>query len=340
MNPKEDDALDEGYELIDEDHGPLDDFDEERFEAWLRVGLEGYLLEDKGAWAFPGAEGAIVRQDYLALGLRDTYRRLRAEAQSHFRRSVAKVLASLEAEERNAPIFEHLLSLAAELPAPEVLRVLPGRIGNGFLGITANREGDSLFALTLLTVAELAAPRREAVDCLHALVGSVHFDHAYAGIALIALSRADDRGLVNHMVRLREPLGAMFREFNAPQTAKQDLARSVIEAVGIHRLVEALPRLKYFEPRDKHAALDTWLIEALLKGKNAPLVCHESEKGQFYFCLSGRDDVKEFLPEEGESLPDLIELLRRPKCLHRAPYDKKVIRRFVPKAAQTVLYAF
>jgi hypothetical protein len=114
------------------------------------------------------------------LGLRDAYLELSAKGLGHFRQALAKVLASLEAQEKNVPLFEHLLSLAAALPAPKVLQVLPARVGNGFFGLTANREGECSYLPSpyLLTAAQLAAPQEEAVDCLHALIGSQHFDHA------------------------------------------------------------------------------------------------------------------------------------------------------------------
>ena len=108
MSNKKSKAVNEGYELVDGDGGPFSGFDTEQFETWLRVGFEGYCLENKGAWAFPGAEAAIVRQDYLALGLRDAYHQLGAEGQAHFRLAVANVIASLEAKESNVPIIEHL----------------------------------------------------------------------------------------------------------------------------------------------------------------------------------------------------------------------------------------
>jgi hypothetical protein len=270
---------DADYELVDEDRGPLQGLGEAELETWLRAGLEGYLLEGKGAWAFREVVGLIARQQSLTLGLRDAYRELNAEQRGAFRRAVAKVLASLEADERNVPLFEHLLALAAELPAPEVLRVLPARVGNGFFGLTDNREGESLFAATLLTVARLAAPREEVVACLHRLIGSRHFDHAFAGLALVALCRADDSGLTDHMERLREPLAAQFREFRVDEEAKRGLALSVLDAVGLEPVAEALPRLKYFDRHSEKAPLDDWLIEALLTAPGSPLGVEEDEDG-------------------------------------------------------------
>jgi hypothetical protein len=320
MTTKQDDLLNDFYELTDEDYNPFDDFDEAAFERWLRVGLESYLLEGKGAWAFPEAAGNIAQQDYLILGLRDTYLELSAQGRDYFRQAVAKVLASLEAQEKNVPLFEHLLFLAAELHAPEVLRVLPARVGNGFFGLTDNREGESLFSLTLLTVARLAAPREEVVDCLHALIGSQHFDSAYAGIALTALCRANDQGLVDHIARLRDALAKMFKEFNTDLEVRQQLASSVLGAVGLGRLIHALPQLKYFDSLNEYAALDNWFIEALFGGGDPPLVCIETLQRELEFYRRNQPEIKERLPDYDnfngfmkylQGLPDLIELLRK-----------------------------
>ena len=127
-----------------------------------------------------------------------------------------------------------------------------------------------MFALSLRTAAKLSAPREEAVNCIHALISSEHFSsehygHAYAGIALTALCKADDQGLIHHLVRLREPLAAMFREVREVQEVQVGLARAVLDAVGLRQFVQALPSLKYFDRRDD-PTVDTLLVEATLGG--------------------------------------------------------------------------
>lgn len=299
-----------GYELVDDDREPFDAFTEADFEDWLRVGLEGFLLEDQGAWAFPGAEGPIARQDDLVLGLREAYREWPAGVRGRFRRALAKVIASLEPSERYVPLFEHLLSLAAALPVPEILRVLPARVGNGFFGQVDGRGEEDLFGDALLTVARLAAPREEAVECLHGLIGSKYFDDAYAGIALTALCRADDRGLVRHMELLRASLASMFRKYATPASAQRELARSIMDATSLPALAGALPRLKYFDVHEECAPLDRWLVECLLGGKSAPLICTQNEDGRLAFHRRGKPRIKEPLAEEGSGFTDLIELLQ------------------------------
>ncbi|MDQ3583871.1 MAG: hypothetical protein M3495_20755 [Pseudomonadota bacterium] len=221
--------------------------------------------------------------------------------------------------------MEHLLLLAPVIHASEILRVLPARIGNGFFGLTTKREGESLFADTLLTVAQLAAPRIEAVDCLRALIASRHFDNAYAGIALTALCHADDRDLVGHISLLRRALADMFREFVTPEEYKHELARSVLDAVGLRTVVQALPSLEYFDPQDELAPLDTWFAGACLGGKR-PLLRRDETKGHIYFFRPNKPSVREPLPQQDERLGDFIALLRD------ATYAEEAVPIPVPKS--------
>jgi hypothetical protein len=72
------------------------------------------------------------------------------------------------------------------------------------------------------------------------------------------------------MDRLREPLAEMFKQFRTGKSAKQEIANSVLKAIGFKHLVQALPHLNYFDPRTE----DDWFIDALLGGKGAPLICN------------------------------------------------------------------
>lgn len=291
-----DEKILDSYELVDGNAGPLDDYSEAVFETWLRVGLEGYLIEGKGSQAFPEVAGTIVAEDHLILGLRKAYSALPTAGRGRFRCALAKVLASLEPTPPNVPLFEHLLSLAAILPCPEVLRVLPSRVGNDFFGHTADPHDGSLFSQTLLAVADLAAPREEATTCLHALIGSRFFDHAYAGVALLALCKADDQGLVEHMQRLREPLAKMFQEFELDHNITQQLALGVLDRVGLPALVRSLTALKYDDRPSPSGPSDNWLIIGLLSGPHAPLL-KEPEGVCYRFARAEKNTIWERLPE-------------------------------------------
>lgn len=292
--------------------GLLDRFRESDFEDWLREGLERTLWEGAGAWAFPGADAEIRRADYLADGLRNAYLTLASEQQGRFRRAVANLMASLDPLERNVPLFEYLLSLAALVPAPEILRVLPARIGGGFFGQVgkASPEGArNLFGLSMLTVARLSAPRQEAVACLHALIGSPNFDVAYSGLALEALVRADGQGLVAHLILLRDSLDAMFREFQTDAGHRRAIATAVLNAAQLPAVLRAWGEIKYFDRVDESAALDAWFPSALLSGDDSPLVCERDGEGNLFVFRRERRTVREPVPQDGPNFLGLLDLL-------------------------------
>lgn len=300
--------------------GYFHDFTEADFEGWLKAGMEAYLLEAAGAWAFPGAAGEIAAPGNLFLyqGLCESYRQLTAEQRKRYRLGLANVLASLEPAHRNVPIFEHLLSLAVALPAPEILRVLPARVGNGFFGLVKDEEHGDLFALTLLTVARFAAPRPDVLMCLNELIrNSRHFDRAYSGVALEALCRAEPEGFVRHMAAMRERLRAMFQEFQISDDVKRGYAVSVLEAVGLQRVVHAWPVLKYFDNQSENAALDNWFVLALLQGVDAPLLCEQDPDDRLRVCRRSKPEADEKVPEDGATFTFLLDLLRDHKLVKR-----------------------
>ena len=296
-------------------------FTEADFEGWFKAGMEAYLLEGAGAWAFPGAAGEIAAPGNLFLyqGLCESYRQLTAEQRKRYRLGLANVVASLEPVRHNVPIFEHLLSLAAALPAPEILRVLPACVGNGYFGLVKGDDEGDPFALTLLTVARFAGPRPDVLTCLNELIrNSRHFDIAYSGIALEALCRADPEGFVGHMAAMREPLRAMYQEFQVPDEVKRGYAVSILDAIGLQRLVHAWPVLKYFDRQFEDAALDRWLVLALLDGADAPLVCERDRHDRVRVFRRTKPSMQEEVPEEGENFKLLLDLLGDHKLVHQS----------------------
>ena len=118
----------------------------------------------------------------------------------------------------------------------------------------------------------------------------------------------------------------MFREFITPVEYQQELARTVLDAVGLRNVVQALPRLEYFDPHNELAPLDTWFFRAFVGGKR-PLLCRdETKEGHINFFRPNKASVKEPLPEQDERLGDFIALLRD------ATYAEDAIPIPVPKS--------
>jgi len=274
-------------------------FETEDFELWLRIGLEGYLLEDEGKWAFEPLAVFIGYDNHLVLDLRNIYRVLSPRKQAYFRQAVANLIAYLEATERNVVIFEHLIYLTSVLPAGlEVLRVLPGRICNNFFSLTKNREGKTLFDLTFLMVTELAVSSKDSKECLHALISSPYFDNAYAGIALLALCRADNSNLAAHMSILRGSLRAMFEDSEVDCFAKRRLAARIFDAVSPHNLVKALSAMRLSDTPCLNFGRDNWLFYALIEKTTSRLLNLCKDEGKIYFYCTDNPDVKIFLSGE------------------------------------------
>ena len=262
-----------------EDLAPFEGFKADDFAKWLKVGLEAYLIEDEGVWEFEHVAVFLQGEEHLALALGHIYRELSAPEQAEFRKAVADVMATLEADLVNAPVFEHLLAIAAVLPAPEVLSVLRVRIGNGFFGAIDAEGGHSLFEKTMDTVIDLAAPTEEARACLEMLIGSPNFNIAYSGLALMTLCRVAPHAFVAHMKLLRAPLAKMFEQFGTDGETEKRLAEGIALAVTPAVLAEALPKLRLSE-RGRGGAEDMWLFPHIgvdTDEQNAPVVRSLSE---------------------------------------------------------------
>ncbi|MBF0184034.1 MAG: hypothetical protein HQM06_06575 [Magnetococcales bacterium] len=278
----------DGFLYADQILSPFDRYSAPEFERWLREGFEGYFFAGEGVWAFPMAEGLLSGPEALVKRLGAFYRSLKPMAQGSFRQAIADLLALLPEEARYFPVFVDLLALAVDVRAQEILRVLPSRVGNGYFGGRFAEGQINLFTQILLSVAQLSAPREDALRCLLALVSSRHFDSAYAGLALQALCIAKPEALVDHMQRLRDLLAAQFQEFDPSFENRKELVRSVLETVGLSGVVAALPDLQFADLLQSDTCQgpnDDWFFEGLLFGEASVLECQMPKFGKFVFSV-------------------------------------------------------
>ena len=310
-----------------EDLAPFEGFKSADFAKWLKDGLEAYLIKDEGVWGFEHVAVFLQGEEHLALALGHIYRALPARKRAEFRKAVADVMATLEADPVNAPVFEHLLSIAAVLPAPEVLSVLPVRIGNGFFGAMDAEGGRSLFEKTMDAVIDLAAPTEESRACLEMLIGSRNFNIAYSGLALTTLCRVAPCDFVAHMNLLRDPLAKMFEQFGTDEETKKRLAERIELAVTPAVLAKNLSKLRLSEP-SRGDAEDMWLFRHIgvdIGKRNVPVVRSLSERSLTFKIpdgsskergggrRTGRAGVSKLFPYID---PDTIELIN--SVLHYA----------------------
>lgn len=269
MMTQPDNEADFNFDDIEIEAHLFSDFDQEDFDNWLRVGIEGYFLENRGAWAF-GQRGAafFTHHDYLEYGFRDLYDQLDAKGQSKFRKATANVLAVLPAKEKNLKAFECLLNTSALLGITEIINIIPTKISNGWFEITtssSNLESDSLFGLTLTTLSELSAvsPPKKVSNCLIGMISSSHFHHAYSGVALLALCKSEPESFSEHMARLSKPIQAMFEDYDVTPEKKRHLATALLELIDLDNVVQSLPSL--LGTNNGRKGSSSWVYEVLLE---------------------------------------------------------------------------
>lgn len=302
----------------EQQHQPeQDDWGVARFESWLRVGLESYVLEGADAEAFPGAIRFILECRSLTLGLRTFAEHLNAARRDAFKHAIANVLSAMEPRERYAPVVEHLLSIAIATSAYPILNVLPGKIGNGFFGQADEEDRRSLFTTTLLAVTRLATPGREdAKRCLRALIASDNFRPAHAATALIGLCLVDSGNLAEHLrtAKLRPMLLKQFDQYDEDGSVQKQLAEQILEIIGPEELQRALPELDMLDPDSPIGGRpDDWFVEALFFQPGAPFEITIPIKAPEVSIVS-RDN------------PDVSILL---PMTPRQPFGKKAIRQEV-----------
>lgn len=245
-----------------------------RFERWVRVGVESYVLEGAGPAAFPEAAHLILRAGTLTLGLRAFAEGLNAVRRDNLKAAVARVLSSLEPRERYVAVAEQLLAISVAISAYPVLDVLGRKIGDGLFGQPDAEGRDSLFAMTLYAVARLATPGRDdAKRCLRELIAGENFQPAHASTALIALCQVDPRGLAEHLSApgLRDKLKRQFDLFDPDQAVRKRVARIILDIIKLENLRNALAKLDILDPVCAEPRPDDWLIESLGFVPDAPL---------------------------------------------------------------------
>jgi len=271
--------------------------DPARIEQWLHMGMVGYILEGWGSRAFPEAEAILERSESLIAGLKEFYDRQDPQRQSNFRCAVANLIASLEARPRYIPISQRLLQLAARLPAPEIFPALGFRIRQGFRWATEAGE-EAMLTEAMLTMAQIAAPRDDALACLNELIDAPFFTSPYphAATALRTLCQIQPKELVAHINRLRLMLETQFNHYQVGPWEKRDLAASILNSVGPEGCLRGIIKLKgqgnYME-----AVLDDWLAEAIfskLDGQSPLLECRgigdAEKKNLFIFNRPGQPE--------------------------------------------------
>lgn len=214
-----------------EDIAKFRSYDVEQFERWLRVGFEGYFIDNAGVRNFRPVEYCILHEHTLSGDLRVIFDAFSSDQQAMIREAVTRLLERLPVEEKYVPIFRELLDLAVVVRAHEIFKVIPAR-GGRFLALDQESpDTPSLYSMALDVVTELGDQSEDARDCIERLIGTPGaFSPDYARTALIALCKIAPDDLLFHMALLREPLAQNFRKYRPTQQAQQLLVHDIMKA--------------------------------------------------------------------------------------------------------------
>jgi hypothetical protein len=248
-----------------EDIGKFRDFNVEAFENWMRIGLEGVLLDNLGVGNFRPLEYCIFREHNVSADLRIIYDAFPAEQKAMIRAAVARLIDHLPPERRYAPIFRTLFDLAAAIQAFEVLKVLPAR-GERFLAIERESlEVPSLYRAALDLVVELRDRSADAKACIDRLVGTPgSFESGYTRPALIALCRIAPDHFIEHMALLRTSIAQNFQKFHPTKESKRWLVNDIVKAVGLGIIQSNWSKLHIVDEPVKNQPTDNWFRDTLL----------------------------------------------------------------------------
>ncbi len=229
--------------------------DTQSVRQWMQAGLDGYLNDDMGCWAFRPCEHHINVRDDLAEDLRAIYQELTPDAQRRWRSAIRDILAMQGPDPSKGSATQVLIDLAALVRAHEVLEVLP----------TLVASTDTLLDQVVRTAVALASQTDAAHACLEQIRTSPSFSADYAGLVLLALCHVDPDGWLNHVENLAEPMRTLAGRLAEDSTALRFYARGILDAISLSRLRSAdLKRLR-------NSAGSTWLLKEWLSGPSSLL---------------------------------------------------------------------
>lgn len=173
---------------------------------WLRVGMEQFFIEGKGALAFPGLGECYGRNPSIGDDIVEAAQALPAADREDFRSAVVEMVRETPFDIE--PLYvEALLLIAVGLQAKGVLEIVAHK------SFTL-RDGES--AVTILRYCfecarDLALSSGSSAErCLIHITSQAVFSSAFAGQALEALTAANPENFASHLSALRKQLDEIY----------------------------------------------------------------------------------------------------------------------------------
>ena len=193
---------------------------------WMQAGLDGFIEEDMGRWAFRPLEHYIGVRDDLADDLRVIYQDLGPDAQGHWRSAIRDRLAMQGCDLSKGDATRVLIDLAALVRAHEVLDVLPKLVAGA---------AESLLDQVVRTAVAFASQTDATTACLERIRTSPSFTSDYAGLVLVALCRSDPDDWQDHAENLAQPMSVLASRLADDSAALRFYARGILDAIGLSR---------------------------------------------------------------------------------------------------------
>lgn len=258
----------------------------EQHAQWLVRGLREYLFgsdsrDPRDGDAFPGAAAFINEGTSVIEDLARVVRVFPEDDLDTFRSACARAISKLDLDvERDLVIAEHIISLAVQVGAYEILDALmrlPSRVRRP-AGI------DRLFAKALSAMHALAEPGyKDIVACARDLVNAWKpFPPEQSGLALRVMTRASPGRLLDHLRFLYEPMekyyGREAHDDGVEQRRRfviRDIADIVFSSAVIARTAERGVRC----PQDPRAWQYDWWANTLSTSEDSKIAALRDRLG-------------------------------------------------------------
>lgn len=231
--------------------------DHQSITRWLQTGLDGYIKDGVGRWAFRPFESHMGKRDDLAEDLRAIYHSLAAAAQTRWRLAIRDLLATQGPDVSRREATEILIDFAVLVRAHEVLEVLPALVTNG--------RGEHLVDHVVRAAMALASQTEASRDCLDRIRTSPKFSPDYAGLVLMALCHADPDNWLTHVENLAAPMRILASRLSDESTALRFYANTILETVSLSRVAGSSAK------RLSECADSQWLWNEWFKGDQSLL---------------------------------------------------------------------
>ena len=182
-----------------------------RYAAWLRVGLQQFFFEEKGALSFLGLGENYGKNPSIGEDIVDAVQKLPAKDREDFREATVDVIRQTPLDIE--PLYlEALLIIAAGLQARGALEA----IAQKSFTLRPGESTNTILRYCFEFARDLALSEGPGAEqCLKHITSQSAFPPAFSGQALEALTAANPDHFAEHFRHLQEKLDIVYADCNA-----------------------------------------------------------------------------------------------------------------------------